>query len=263
MTNRPWIWVIVLSLVSLLLAVLRRYGLDTASTILSFIGGIGVIIGLIYALRRGYLNFRPWVIHFENRLEEKPLKSDKLRLYPGLNKVFVQVLAKVPVDYSLATILIGLKPRRRSLLALLSYASLYKNGFFNNYPKTKLPKAWLGGSLRNPPLGFFVQLVNVCDKSPLREKLNTNFIAQPSTETGITWFLAYQPPYNLPAGSPIWLYLDIEVGAVPSPTRDFDERREVLGIEFKSGVAGQRRPIFREIKLLSTPQSKDSKRDEL
>jgi hypothetical protein len=258
MSNKLWNWVIAVGLISLLSVILEKYLMGTVVTVLSFIGGISgiaVIVGLIVASRRGYLNRRPWLIHFENRSEKPPLNSDKLRLYPGKNTVFVQVLTKVPLDYSLATILIGLKPRRKALLMLWPHISLYKRGVFRNYRKRTLFKAWFSAPLRNPPPNFFVQLRNVDDKSPLRERLGITFIPERSSETGITWFLGYKPSYNVPAGSPIWLYLDIEVGAIPKPTSDFDERREALGIEFKSGVAGQRRPIFREIKFINTPDN--------
>jgi hypothetical protein len=231
---------------------LGGYALGAAVSVLSFIGGIGVAAGLFLAAWRGYLRRRPWVIHFENRSEKKPVRSDKLRLYPGQNRVFVQVLAKVPLDYSLAMVRIALKPRRKKLSALVSYISLYKKGVYKNYGRRALVKAWFRGSARNPSPDFFVRLAKVWDRSPLREELGSNFIAEPSWETGITWFVAYNPPYKIPAGYPVWLYLDIEVGALPRRTADFDERREALGIEFTSGVGGQRRPIFREIRLMDS-----------
>jgi hypothetical protein len=264
MTNRTWGWVIGLLLVGGLLAIVGGYMLGIALAVFSLIGSVGVVVGLIVAVRRGYLSFWPWVIHFENRSREKPIRSDKLILYPGLNEIFVQVLAKVPVDYSLATVRIALKRRKRPS-ALLSYIRSYKKkeNRYRNYPKTTLVNAFVRGESENPPPAFFVQLVSVYDRSPLREALNIKFIAERSMETGITWFLAYQPPYNLPVRSPIWLYLKVRVGSAPPPTLDYDQKRQALGIEFKSGVAGQRRPIFREIKLLSMPQSEDSKRDEL
>jgi len=230
--------------------------LGTATTVLSFMGGIGAFIGFLWAalwgVRQFWLNQIPWTIHFQNRLEEKPKQTNNLILYPGLNIVFVELVAKVPIDYSLGAIRIATKPRR--------LVFIWENALKLLRNRRMISKIWVGfkefvqAPPDNPPKDFFVQMANICDNSPLREEFDIQFIAQPSKETGITWWLGYNPPYKLPARSPVWLYLNIEVGSIPK-----SERGQMWGIQFTSGVAGQRRPIFRRIEIIKkSPITKDA-----